>query len=94
MLFVDVVRPLPFPESLINRLIIKAIGISPFVLDAKRNQEAWERRYRDYRRRARRAAPPAGLNHPGSGANRNTGWSAGSGSALKYFSTDLPAVGR
>jgi beta-hydroxylase len=49
VLFVDVVRPLPFPESLINRLIIRAIGISPFVLDAKRNQEAWERRYRAYR---------------------------------------------
>jgi aspartyl/asparaginyl beta-hydroxylase (cupin superfamily) len=45
VLFVDVLRPLPFPESLINRLIIKAIGFSPFVLDAKRNQEAWEKRY-------------------------------------------------
>ncbi len=45
VLFVDVLRPLPFPESAINRLIIKVIGFSPFVLDAKRNQEAWERRY-------------------------------------------------
>jgi aspartyl/asparaginyl beta-hydroxylase (cupin superfamily) len=45
VLFVDVLRPLPFPESLINQAIIKAIGFSPFVLDAKRNQEAWERRY-------------------------------------------------
>jgi beta-hydroxylase len=45
VLFVDVLRPLPFPESAINRAIIKAIGFSPFVLDAKRNQEAWERRY-------------------------------------------------
>jgi aspartyl/asparaginyl beta-hydroxylase (cupin superfamily) len=45
VLFVDVLRPLPFPESLINRAIVKAIGFSPFVLDAKRNQEAWERRY-------------------------------------------------
>lgn len=43
VLFVDVMRPLPFPESLINRLIVKAIGFSPFVLDAKRNQRAWER---------------------------------------------------
>ena len=42
VLFVDVLRPLPFPESAINRLIVKAIGYSPFVLDAKRNQEAWE----------------------------------------------------
>ena len=46
VLFVDVLRPLPFPESTINELIVKAIGISPFIRDAKRNQEAWERRYR------------------------------------------------
>ncbi len=46
VLFVDVLRPLPSPESTINRAIVKAIGYSPFVLDAKRNQEAWERRYR------------------------------------------------
>ncbi len=51
VLFVDVLRSLPFPESLINRLIVKAIGYSPFVLDARRNQEAWEARYL-----ARRAA--------------------------------------
>jgi ornithine lipid ester-linked acyl 2-hydroxylase len=51
VLFVDVLRPLPFPESLINKLIVKAIGVSPFVLDAKRNQRAWEGRYR-----ARKAA--------------------------------------
>jgi len=53
VLFVDVLRPLPFPESAINRLIVKIIGFSPFVLDAKRNQEAWERRYRE------RSAVPA-----------------------------------
>ncbi len=45
VLFVDVLRPLPFPESLINRLIVKAIALSPFVLDAKRNQKAWEQRF-------------------------------------------------
>jgi lambda repressor-like predicted transcriptional regulator len=44
-LFVDVLRPLPSPWSQINRLIVKAIGYSPFVLDAKRNQEAWEERF-------------------------------------------------
>jgi aspartyl/asparaginyl beta-hydroxylase (cupin superfamily) len=49
VLFVDVLRPLPFPESAINQLIVKAIGISPFIRDAKRNQEAWERRYRERR---------------------------------------------
>jgi beta-hydroxylase len=56
VLFVDVLRPLPSPDALINRAVVKAIGYSPFVLDAKRNQEAWERRYGE-RRRARQAAP-------------------------------------
>ncbi len=50
VLFVDVLRPLPFPESRDQRAIVKAIGYSPFVLDAKRNQEAWEGRYRTRRR--------------------------------------------
>jgi ornithine lipid ester-linked acyl 2-hydroxylase len=59
VLFVDVLRPLPFPESLINRAIIKAIGYSPFVLDAKRNQEAWERRYLARRSDVRDAQPSA-----------------------------------
>ena len=47
VLFVDILRPLPEPESTVNKLIVKAIGLSPFVLDAKRNQEAWERRFRE-----------------------------------------------
>jgi ornithine lipid ester-linked acyl 2-hydroxylase len=49
VLFVDVMRPLPFPETLINWLIVKVIGFSPFVLDAKRNQEAWEQRFSESR---------------------------------------------
>ncbi len=53
VLFVDVLRPLPSPWSQINRAIVKAIGYSPFVLDAKRNQEAWEARFR-----ARKTADP------------------------------------
>jgi aspartyl/asparaginyl beta-hydroxylase (cupin superfamily) len=57
VLFVDVLRPLPFPESLINKLIVKAIGFSPFVLDAKRNQRAWEERYRARRAASGRRAP-------------------------------------
>ena len=57
VLFVDVLRPLPEPESTINKLIVRAIGFSPFVLDAKRNQEAWERRYLE--RRAARAGVEA-----------------------------------
>jgi ornithine lipid ester-linked acyl 2-hydroxylase len=55
VLFVDMLRPLPEPWSTINRLIVRAIGYSPFVLDAKRNQEAWEARYRA-RRQSKQAA--------------------------------------
>ncbi len=58
VLFVDVLRPLPFPESAINKAIVKAIGLSPFVLDAKRNQQAWERRFLE--RKTAEAAPTAG----------------------------------
>jgi aspartyl/asparaginyl beta-hydroxylase (cupin superfamily) len=49
VLFVDVLRPLPSPWSQLNHLIVKAIGYSPFVLDAKRNQQAWERRFLERR---------------------------------------------
>ena len=59
VLFVDVLRPLPEPESTINRLIVKAIGYSPFVLDAKRNQQAWESRYLQRRREREHAAAQA-----------------------------------
>lgn len=44
VLFMDVLRPLPFPVSLLNSLIIKSIAASPFIRDAKKNHEAWERR--------------------------------------------------
>ncbi len=60
VLFVDVIRPLPFPESLINRAILWGIGWSPFVQDAKRNQEAWERGYREYQRAREAATTPSG----------------------------------
>jgi ornithine lipid ester-linked acyl 2-hydroxylase len=59
VLFVDVLRPLPSPWDQINRAIVKAIGYSPFVLDAKRNQEAWERRFRE-----RKAGPAGGSEQP------------------------------
>ncbi|TMK99839.1 MAG: aspartyl/asparaginyl beta-hydroxylase domain-containing protein [Actinobacteria bacterium] len=59
VLFVDVLRPLPQPESTINRAIVKAISYSPFVLDAKRNQQAWERRFHE--RRRERAVAGAGV---------------------------------
>ncbi len=44
VLFMDVLRPLRFPMSVINRLIIRAIAASPFITDAKKNHEAWEQR--------------------------------------------------
>jgi ornithine lipid ester-linked acyl 2-hydroxylase len=59
VLFVDVLRPLPSPWSQVNRLIVKAIGYSPFVLDAKRNQETWEKRFLD-----RRGTSPRGVGVP------------------------------
>jgi ornithine lipid ester-linked acyl 2-hydroxylase len=64
VLFVDVLRPLPSPWDQVNRLIVKAIGFSPFVLDAKRNQEAWERRFLQQRS----GAEPAAAQAPAPGA--------------------------
>ncbi len=45
VLFVDFVRPLPFPLSAVNRLLIFLIGISPFVQEARRNQANWDARF-------------------------------------------------
>ncbi len=58
VLFVDVLRPLPAPWSQINKLIVKAIGYSPFVLDAKRNNEAWEKRFLERRAATNNGGPP------------------------------------
>jgi ornithine lipid ester-linked acyl 2-hydroxylase len=44
VLFLDVVRPLRFPVSALNRTIIQLVRRSGYVQDAKRNQDAWERR--------------------------------------------------
>ena len=57
VLFLDVLRPLPRAEAAINRAIVKGIGISPFILDARRNQRAWEERFQA-RERSRSACPP------------------------------------
>lgn len=42
VLFVDFVRPLRFPASLLNWFVIQAIKHSPFVGDAVSNYKAWE----------------------------------------------------
>jgi beta-hydroxylase len=47
VLFVDFVRPLRAPASLVNAAFIKAIGLSPFVLGAKGNYLAWEKRFEE-----------------------------------------------
>ncbi len=44
VLFMDVLRPIPYFVGLLNRVIIKVIAASPFVRDAQKNREAWERR--------------------------------------------------
>jgi len=42
VLFVDFIRPLPFPLSALNKLLIYLISISPFVQDGKKNQSKWD----------------------------------------------------
>jgi aspartyl/asparaginyl beta-hydroxylase (cupin superfamily) len=44
VLFLDILRPLSFPGSLINKIVLQLIRRSPFVQDARRNQQAWEKR--------------------------------------------------
>lgn len=47
VLFIDVLRPMKFPGSLLNRAVLALIRLSPFIQDARRNQRAWERRLGD-----------------------------------------------
>lgn len=47
VLFLDIVRPLRFPLSLINKTIIKLIALSPFIQSARKNQNKWERQFED-----------------------------------------------
>jgi ornithine lipid ester-linked acyl 2-hydroxylase len=44
VLFLDILRPMRFPGSLLNKLILQLIRWSPFIQDARRNQQAWEKR--------------------------------------------------
>jgi len=45
VLFLDLIRPLHGPAAAVNRFLLKAIGASPFLKDAQRRHEAWERRF-------------------------------------------------
>ncbi len=42
VLFLDIVRPMRFPLSWLNQILLKAITISPFVQDANANQKKWD----------------------------------------------------
>ncbi len=45
VLFVDFVRPLRQPMKTFNAIVLKAIGYSPYIQDAKRRHQEWERQY-------------------------------------------------
>lgn len=45
ILFMDVIRPMSFPASLINNTIINAIKHTGYIQDAKKNQEAWAQKF-------------------------------------------------
>ena len=44
VLFLDIVRPMLFPVSLLNHLLINLIRWSPFIRDAHKNQQQWDRK--------------------------------------------------
>jgi beta-hydroxylase len=45
ILWLDVIRPLRQPAASVNRALLKGISASPFLRDAKRKHQAWERRF-------------------------------------------------
>ena len=45
VLFLDVIRPLRRPAADVNKALLRGIAWSPFLRDAKRRHEAWERRF-------------------------------------------------
>ncbi len=56
VLFVDFVRPLRFPASLVNWLVLRAIAVSPFIGDAKRRHNDWEKTFESLKARREPAA--------------------------------------
>ena len=50
VLFLDFVRPMYFPFSILNTLILKLLTFSPFIQNAKKNQEKWENRIKKEKR--------------------------------------------
>ncbi len=45
ILLMHIMRPVGFPGSLMQTLFMGGIKLSPFVIDAKRNEIAWERKF-------------------------------------------------
>ena len=45
VLFMDFVKPMRFPGSALNWILLNAIALSPLVLGAKGNYLAWEKRF-------------------------------------------------
>ena len=51
VLFMDIVRPLRQPASALNKAVIKAVALSPFIKDAKDKHQAWEKAFAEKRGR-------------------------------------------
>jgi beta-hydroxylase len=51
VLFVDFKRPLTGPARVLNEIVLKLIGFSPFIQDAKARHDAWEQRFEQMRNR-------------------------------------------
>jgi len=47
ILFMDIIRPLDFPASLLNSAIINTIKHTGYIQDAKENQEKWEEKFEE-----------------------------------------------
>lgn len=50
VLFLDVMRPLRFPLSLVNWVICKGIGLSPMIQGAKQKHQSWEQQFEAFTR--------------------------------------------
>ncbi|MEO0409130.1 MAG: aspartyl/asparaginyl beta-hydroxylase domain-containing protein [Cyanobacteria bacterium P01_A01_bin.135] len=45
VLFLDIIRPMRFPLSLVNWLVCRLVAASPIVQDARRSHDAWEEKF-------------------------------------------------
>ncbi len=47
VLFVDFVRPLKFPASLLNKFVISSAALTPYIREANDNQKKWEKQFHE-----------------------------------------------